>query len=243
MLRSIEAVIFDFDGTLAVLNIDFALMRNRILELIESHGVDRGEIRSRYALEMIEEAKILLNGKNPAAAQNFLREANLAITEIELEASDRGSLLPGIIPMLTELKEYGYSVGIVSRNCEKAIKKVFPDIESHCRAFLPRDRVERVKPDPEHLNAALGLLGVDGCQTAYVGDHLMDVNAGKQAFISTIIGVLTGPVKEGEFKEAGADLVLQTAAHLTNHLPKINPVILKSPPPQYSSPSPEDAGH
>lgn len=237
MLSGIEAIIFDFDGTLAALNIDFALMRKRIMAISARYGLKEAEIGSLYALEMVEESKRLLDGRRSAAVRDFLIEANSAIEEIELEASAKGCLLPGIVPMMERLKENGYPIGIVSRNCEKAIKRVFPDVELHCKAFLPRDKVEKVKPHPEHLHKALGLLGVDGRNAAYVGDHLMDVKAGKEAGIWTTIGVLTGRIKEAEFKEAGADLVLKIAAHLPHHLPWLNSAGPKSPMRHHSLPS------
>ena len=54
-LNGIKAVIFDFDGTLAVLNIDFGSMRERIFDLVRSFGVREELIRQKHALEIIDE--------------------------------------------------------------------------------------------------------------------------------------------------------------------------------------------
>jgi phosphoglycolate phosphatase-like HAD superfamily hydrolase len=37
---NIKTIIFDFDGTLAKLNIDFDLMRKTILEIISSYNIE-----------------------------------------------------------------------------------------------------------------------------------------------------------------------------------------------------------
>ena len=48
-LSKIKAIIFDFDGTLAVLNIDFSLMRQRVLRLINEFGFGEESIREKYS--------------------------------------------------------------------------------------------------------------------------------------------------------------------------------------------------
>ena len=50
---SIETIIFDFDGTLAKLNIDFKQMRDAVLKLISSYGIARNYLQTDFVLEMI----------------------------------------------------------------------------------------------------------------------------------------------------------------------------------------------
>ncbi len=50
----IDTVIFDFDGTLAKLNIDFDHMRRDIDHLISLYGVDHQRLQNAYVLEIIE---------------------------------------------------------------------------------------------------------------------------------------------------------------------------------------------
>jgi phosphoglycolate phosphatase-like HAD superfamily hydrolase len=52
----IKAVILDFDGTLAVLNMDFSEVKEEILNLVEKDGVYRESLREQYLLEIIGEA-------------------------------------------------------------------------------------------------------------------------------------------------------------------------------------------
>ncbi len=47
-----------------------------------------------------------------------------------------------------------------------------------------------------------------------VGDHIIDIQAGKQAAMKTV-GVLTGRIKREEFEKAGADYVLKDVTEVS----------------------------
>jgi phosphoglycolate phosphatase len=113
-------------------------------------------------------------------------------------------------------------IGVITRNCDGAVRTVCAHIESLCDAFLSRDSVERVKPDPHHLLTLLDKLGVSVQDAIMVGDHLMDILAGKRVGMRTV-GVLTGRTTRDEFLGAGADYVLEHASQLTTLVEKLNP--------------------
>ena len=54
----------------------------------------------------------------------------------------------------------------------------------------------------------MNALQVSGEETVMVGDHVLDILAGKGVGMRTI-GVLTGYIKREEFETAGADYVLK----------------------------------
>jgi phosphoglycolate phosphatase len=212
-LRGIRAVVFDFDGTLAVLNIDFSEMREQVFELMRKYGVNEEKIEERYLLEIIDEVVQILSQKNTSTAETFYQEAHQILHEVELRAAEEGKLLPGVEAALKSLRDKGLKVGIVTRNCEEAVRKVVPDIEAFCDVFVPRDLIKRVKPHPEQLTSVLKALHVTGGETVMVGDHTIDIQAGKRVGMRTI-GVLTGRVKKEEFEKAGADYVLKDASEV-----------------------------
>jgi len=212
-LHGIRAVVFDFDGTLAVLNIDFSEMREQVFQLMRKYSVNEEKIKERYLLEIIDEVVQILSRKNPAAAETFYEEAHQILHEVELMAAEEGKLLPGVEAALKSLRSRGLKVGIVTRNCEEAVRKVIPDIEAFCDVFVPRDLIKRVKPHPEQLTSVLKALHVAGEETVMVGDHTIDIQAGKRVGMRTI-GVLTGRVKKEEFEKAGADYVLKDASEV-----------------------------
>lgn len=212
-----KAVILDFDGTLAVLNINFSPIREEILNLIEKYGVTRESLREKYLLEIIDEAYSILLKRERHSAEQFRERAQKILMEKELEAASKSRLLPGVESMLRKLKAAGLKVGIVTRNCDRAVRRVFPHIESLCDIFLSRDSVKRVKPDPHHLGKLLDSLGVSKRHAIMVGDHPMDILAGKRVGMRTV-GVLTGRTTEDEFTEMEADYVLESASQLTRLL-------------------------
>lgn len=218
---AIKAVILDFDGTVAVLNIDFAPIKEEILKLIEGYGVARESLGEKYLLETIDEGYSALLKRERHSAEQFREKAHQMLVERELEAACTSRLLPGVESMLRKLKAAGLKVGIVTRNCDRAVRRIVPHIEALCDIFLSRDSVKKVKPDPYHLAAILDRLGVSGRHAVMVGDHPMDILAGKRAGMRTV-GVLTGRTTESELAEMGADYVLKSASQLTKLVERLN---------------------
>jgi len=218
---AIQAVVLDFDGTLAVLNIDFSPIKEEILDLLERYGVARQTLRERYLLETIDEGYFILLKRDSHSADQFREKAHKILIERELEAASQSHLLPGVESMLKKLKASGLRVGIVTRNCDRAVRRVFPHIDSLCDIFLSRDSVKRVKPDPHHLAKLFDGLGVSERHAIMVGDHPMDILAGKRAGMLTA-GVLTGRTTEDELAEMGADYILKSASQLSKLVEKLN---------------------
>ena len=99
--------------------------------------------------------------------------------------------MPGVAELLETLRQRRIGVGIVTRNCAAAVRRMFPQVEQYCQAFLPRDQVTQVKPHPGHLQIALTRLGSAPSRTIMVGDGVLDIQAGKALGMFSV-GVLTG---------------------------------------------------
>lgn len=212
-LQKVKAVIFDFDGTLAVLNIDFSLMRERVFDLIQKYGIREDSIRERYLLEIIDEVYPIIEKGTPSRAKEFYEKAHEILHNVEMGAARDGRMISGGEETLNALRQMGMKVGIITRNCEEAVRQVFPEIDEHCDAFISRDSVGNVKPHPDHLNSMLKALNVSGKDSVMVGDHLIDIQAGKGAGMITV-GVLTRRIKRNEFEEAGADYILKDVTEI-----------------------------
>ena len=212
---TIKTIIFDFDGTLAKLNIDFHRMREAVGKLILSYDNTRDELHTDFVLEMIDSATAILNQRLKHTAKKFFDEANSIIENIEIEAAENGELFDRTRELFGSLKSLKISCGIITRNCAKAVKIVFPDILSYCPVVVCRDDVNNVKPHPDHLNMALNKLVSSTENTLMIGDHPLDIKTGRNAGTKTC-GVLTGHFQKNDFIEAGADLVLPHAADILN---------------------------
>jgi phosphoglycolate phosphatase len=209
----IKAIIFDFDGTLAVLNIDFSFMRERVFDVMRCYGIGEETIQEKYLLEVIDEAYQILWKKNPSGAEAFYQESHRILHELEMSAAQEGNLIPGAKATLRNLRERGVKVGIITRNCEEAVRKVFPDINDFCDVFVSRNSVKKVKPHPDHLTYVTESLNISGEEAVMVGDHIIDIQAGKRVGMKTV-GVLTGRTKKEEFEQAGADYILREASEV-----------------------------
>jgi len=211
--KSVRAVIFDFDGTLAELNIDFARMRQAVLKLIDEEGVLSEDLASLYVLEMIEAAGAKLAPTGTDRRSVFQETAFGIIRRIEMEAACRGRLLSGTLPLLEGIRRSGRKSAVVTRHCRSAVLQIFPQIDVYCDLLLTRDDVPRVKPAADHLIRSMLTLETAPRNSAVVGDHPMDMRMGKDAG-TWAVGVLSGHSAEQDLRRAGADLVLATVADL-----------------------------
>ncbi|WP_051203038.1 HAD family hydrolase [Desulfovibrio aminophilus] len=213
----IDAVIFDFDGTLAELVIDFNRMRTAIAALAEAFLGERPESGGLPVLEWLEELVEEVEAFDEDLGKQLRTRGLLTITAMELDAAARGKLFGFARPVLSGLAARGLATGIITRNCTAAVKKVFPDVEKSCGVFLAREDAPRVKPDPAHALLALERLGVEPGRTLLVGDHPLDVETARRA------GMLAGAVASGrvgleELSLAAPDFVAENCALLLTQL-------------------------
>jgi phosphoglycolate phosphatase len=110
----IKAVVFDFDGTLARLNIDFSVIRSSIRKLMTDFQIPGGEITDLHILEMIDADGVYLNELRPADAAVFRSRAHEVVTRMEIEAVDEGALLDGTRKLLAELASRSIRTGVVT---------------------------------------------------------------------------------------------------------------------------------
>ncbi len=196
--RGIVALIFDFDGTLAVPTLDFAHMKREARKVIARFcPVPEAAVPTMELLDIVEAA-------HPDLAEAIRPAVLQRVREVEVEAAARSSLFPYVRPMLAACRTFGLQTGIITRNCPEAITRVFPDIAEHFPCIVTRDDVPRVKPDPEHLLAALEQLGVSPEETLMIGDHPMDIVVGQRAGTFTA-GLATGEASLEELRSRTPD--------------------------------------
>jgi phosphoglycolate phosphatase len=207
---AISGIVFDFDGTLAHLNIDFEAMKQDVKDLAAKLGFDSDWPGKGYLLEQLELVAAQLG-------DGFAQKAHELIKDRELAAARAGGLFPFTRDLLNEARSGGMKLGVVTRNCRDAVNLVFPEIQEACHAFIPREATDRPKPDPGQIRSALALMGLEPEQAAMVGDHPTDMIAGKAAGC-LCVGVISGNTRAGGLKKAGADLVLPDASGLLEAL-------------------------
>lgn len=202
-LSGLKAVIFDFDGTLAETNIDFAKMRESIYALVRERGLwEDGMGDDRYVLEVIEAAQAKL--EDPAHASEFGREAERVLVEVEMETVGYAAPYAGVPEALERLLDCGYRIGIVTRNARACVDHFLARHPLPHEVCLTREEVALVKPDPHHLLAALAKMNLPPGEVVMVGDHRSDIECGLAAGAHTVGVWLTGTTLE-QFEALGAD--------------------------------------
>ncbi len=217
MFEGIQAFVFDFDGTLAIANIDFGLMRRQVETIAVRYGIDPVPVKHLYILEMIEAVRAQLGPTGDLRAEDFHREAQASILALEIDCARRGGMLPGAIEVLQVLRQQGFKLGVVTRNSASAVRTICATIDNLCDVFLPREVVRFVKPHPEHLQRALDHLNVPAQQAVMVGDGPIDITAGKALGLRTI-AVLTGGDRRESLLASQPDLILDSVANLLPRL-------------------------
>jgi phosphoglycolate phosphatase len=204
----IKAIIFDFDGTLTPLTLDFTCLKEEIVTIAKKYvtGEVIGELEGHYIIEMIYEIGERLRGE-VAVDGSFEREAFERLRVLELDASQGKNLYPYTKPVLKNLKDKEIKTGIITRTCMDVIRNVFPDVDSYIDVIVTREHLRQVKPHPAHALEALRSVGVAPDEAMLVGDHPTDVIAGKEAGMATS-GVLTGRTGRRAFEDIGATFIL-----------------------------------
>ncbi len=202
----IETFVFDFDGTLAVLRLDFAEMKRRLSSLAENYFDQTLPPPFLPVLEWLAWLDKMIRESTGDPTGEFRQKALTLISEMELEGAKNGALFSFTRPLLRALAHKGAKTAIITRNCEAAVRVVFPDLSDYCSAFFSRDHVSSPKPDPAHLIQALKFLRADLRTAIMIGDHPLDIQTGKAAGVMTA-GVCSGSATRDELVRAGADWV------------------------------------
>jgi phosphoglycolate phosphatase len=201
----IEAVVFDFDGTLTELRLNFQQVRGEILKVLAQYvpAEKLEEKTSPFIIEMIHE---LSQECEPGNAQALVQDGFRRLVELECEAARGRDVFPFTREILGWLKGRDIRIAITTRNCLEALELAFEDLPNYIDAVVTRDDTRMVKPHPEQIERALAKLGVPPEKALMVGDHPTDIVAGKACGAKTV-GVLTGGAREEAFELAGADYV------------------------------------
>jgi len=202
----VRGVIFDFDGTLTELTLDFGHLK-REFEKVALKYVTEEKIKpfeGQFVIETVYGLEKTLGEQ----ADDFKAEAFGRLRELELDASRGKGLYPYTRDVLQRLKDLGIKVGILTRSHVDVLTHVFPDIRQYVQVIVTRHDVKQVKPHPDHATEALRLLDLLPEEAILVGDHPTDILGGQVVGMKTA-GVLAGRTSREAFEEAGATYIIE----------------------------------
>src|SRR4030067_3162011 len=99
----------------------------------------------------------------------------------------------------------GLKVGLCTINSEKSVNRILQrfSIAALFDVVVSRNQVRRVKPDPEHLESALKVLGVLPEETVVVGDSRVDMESARE-LEAVAVGLPTGVSSVEQLMSSGA---------------------------------------
>jgi phosphoglycolate phosphatase len=163
-----DAVVYDLDGTLVRLDVDWDAVTADAAAVLADRGVDTAGMDLWDLLERAE------SGGYRSAVEAVIADHERA----GARTSDR-------LPLADELP-VAQPTAVCSLNCEAACRIALEQhgIDGHVDAVVGRDTVETHKPDPEPLLAALRPFSVDPGSALFVGDTRRDADTAREAGVA-----------------------------------------------------------
>jgi HAD superfamily hydrolase (TIGR01509 family) len=126
--------------------------------------------------------------------------------------------MEGSRELIEDLKERDNVVVLASSAKEWEVERYLEllDAAEIVDAWTTSADVEKTKPEPDLIKAALEKAGAEG-EAMLIGDTVWDVEAAKRAGVETL-AVLTGGFSEAELRDAGAREVFTSVEELRQKL-------------------------
>ncbi len=120
---------------------------------------------------------------------------------------------PGVLKLITSLKEHGFKIAIASSAPMENIQLVTQSLKIHNRfdAIISGWEVTKGKPDPQTFLLAAEKLGVEAEDCIVIEDAISGVTASKRANMRCI--AVTNTTSREELREA--DLIIDTLEEIT----------------------------
>ena len=208
-----DAILFDYDGTVADSIADIAYAANRALRLAGLPEREEAEYRSFAG----SGAGVLLRRAAPAGTDGETLQTlyDDYVAYYADHANDRSRPYDGVPEMLSALKEAGRKLAVISNKPDAAVQ---PGVKRFFAPWLDLAVGEkpgvRRKPWPDMLEAAAAELGVALPRCLYVGDTEVDLETARAANIDCA-AVTWGFRTREQLVDAGASLLFDTPAELT----------------------------
>lgn len=180
MSARIEAVVFDWDGTLVdSKQVLIASFQETTREVLGEPFPTAHEDVERMIQVRGQEAFAEIAGGD----RELYERIEAVFHRVYVERQRQIEAFPGALETLRALREAGHRVGVATSKARSRL-----DIEAERTGIgalldvsVSGDEVAVAKPDPESVTAAIAALGADPAASLYVGDGPNDVIAAKGA--------------------------------------------------------------
>ena len=218
MISTVQAVLFDLDGTLIDSAPDLAGAAN---ELRAAHGLPA--LPYELFRPMVGAgARGMLSVAFDLGPQHerFIELRDDFLSRYEQRMTHETRIFDAVLPVLEVLEHRRYPWGIVTNKAARFTDPLVRSLGLQLRAaaVVAGDTTPHSKPHPAPLLEAARRVGFTPEQCMYVGDDVRDVQAGRAAGMTTVVAGW-GYLGAGETIEAwGAEYIINTPAELLNLL-------------------------
>ena len=209
---SIDCVLFDLDGTLIDTAPDFTLVVNKLLA---EHG--KGPLSHEIIhLNVSNGARALVKSSFEIdEAHDDFADLLQRLLDLYFEQlnSTVATIYPGLDDLLKQLEAQNIPWGIVTNKPEKYSVRLLEKLHlsSRCSVLVCPDHVSETKPHPEPIFLALERLGRNSERCVYIGDHIRDIQAAKNADVIAIAAAYGYLAADTKVEEWYADFILQSS--------------------------------
>ncbi|MGI9229702.1 MAG: phosphoglycolate phosphatase [Gammaproteobacteria bacterium] len=187
MSQSLQAVLFDLDGTLIDTAQDLAEALNRTLTANARPTLPFNRIRPTVSLGAA--AMLQLGFGITEAAAEFADLRQQFLHHYEQAIAVHSKPFPEIDTVLDNIEGNGIAWGIVTNKPAHLTQALLTALcfSERTACVVAGDTLPVRKPDPAPMLHACDILNCDPAHTLYVGDAERDVQAGKRAGMQTLV--------------------------------------------------------
>src|SRR5215470_3099050 len=204
--RCLQAVIFDFDYTLADSSRGAVQCINFALDRMGLPAVE-GALACKTIGLSLEDTYLTLTGNQKERAGEFAR---LFIEHAEEVMIDLTSVFDWVPDVLRLISVAGLRLGIVSTKYRRRIEAILEreGLRDCFEVIIGGEDVSKHKPHPEGLLAAVQKLSVSSLSTLYVGDSVVDARVAESGSVP-FVAVLSGVTPRSHFEIYPAIAILE----------------------------------
>lgn len=182
----LKNLIWDFDGTLFD---TYPFMVTSFSKALQAHNIDQIEINPDAIYEQMR-IHSLGSAITKYSARFGINQDSLlkSYQTFEHEEVELAKPFAGVKANLQKIVDNGGQNALLTHRNQQALALLERyDLKQFFTDFVTSDNHFKRKPDPESLNHLIQQLALKRAETAMVGDRELDVQAGNNAAITTIL--------------------------------------------------------
>jgi phosphoglycolate phosphatase len=178
MFEGKEVVVFDLDGTLVELELDWEAIRKKLAGIYANAGFTRSE--TAHTVLITEKIAKVLGHEHKKAADIMVRDFEKSCGVTPIEAT---------IAIARQARGEGKRLAILSNNCHGTIEDCLAGegIREMFDFIVGKEDVEGHKPKPEGLHLIMKHFGVPKGKVVFIGNEKVDEAAAKAAGVDFVM--------------------------------------------------------